>query len=164
MNIFWLTVVGILLGQAPAAGSTDLAASVRRAYGALPAAELLHKRLPHKPTSRRGFTEVDVSEKMRSASFGHTTSLLIPRTAAPSVFYVHHGRSTNAPEAYFGPFKLEALSPAAPDPTTASPGVTCGSVHCGTGQVCCNPSCGICAGPNEACTQQICANAGAPDR
>jgi hypothetical protein len=34
--------------------------------------------------------------------------------------------------------------------------VACGSNTCRGGQVCCNPSCGICAAPDGMCTQQFC--------
>jgi hypothetical protein len=33
---------------------------------------------------------------------------------------------------------------------------SCGSVMCGAGQICCNPSCGICTAPDVMCTQQFC--------
>jgi hypothetical protein len=48
---------------------------------------------------------VDVSERMRSASFGHTTVLLVPPSAQE--FYVEWGRSTNRPPAWFGPFPVK---------------------------------------------------------
>lgn len=34
--------------------------------------------------------------------------------------------------------------------------VMCGKVQCPAGEVCCNPSCGICAPPQGMCTQQFC--------
>ncbi|MDB4989358.1 MAG: hypothetical protein JWN04_4536 [Myxococcaceae bacterium] len=34
--------------------------------------------------------------------------------------------------------------------------VSCGSITCGEGQICCNPSCGICTAPDVMCTQQFC--------
>jgi hypothetical protein len=34
--------------------------------------------------------------------------------------------------------------------------VTCGDATCDKDMVCCNASCGICAAPDEACTQQAC--------
>jgi hypothetical protein len=39
--------------------------------------------------------------------------------------------------------------------SSANP-VTCGDVTCAEGQVCCNPSCGICTAPGGACTAQLC--------
>jgi hypothetical protein len=46
--------------------------------------------------------------------------------------------------------------PAAPVPRL--PAVPCGKVTCAPGDVCCSAACGICVGPNEACTstQQYC--------
>jgi hypothetical protein len=34
--------------------------------------------------------------------------------------------------------------------------VVCGKATCGAGEVCCNPSCGICTAPDGMCTQQFC--------
>lgn len=39
--------------------------------------------------------------------------------------------------------------------------VQCGSATCPQGQICCNPSCGICTEPAGMCTQQFCDQAGA---
>jgi hypothetical protein len=36
------------------------------------------------------------------------------------------------------------------------PAQKCGAVTCGSGQVCCNASCGICTPPGGVCTQQVC--------
>jgi hypothetical protein len=47
---------------------------------------------------------VDVSARFRSASFGHSTTLLVPPTGRE--FYVEYGRSTNKPGGLFGPFTL----------------------------------------------------------
>jgi hypothetical protein len=49
-------------------------------------------------------------------------------------------------------------------PAAVVDGPVCGATRCAAGKTCCNSSCGICAGPNEGCTQQICvppADAGA---
>jgi len=35
-------------------------------------------------------------------------------------------------------------------------GEACGSVTCGSGEVCCNPSCGICTAPGDACIMLAC--------
>lgn len=40
--------------------------------------------------------------------------------------------------------------------------VQCGKVQCAAGEICCNPSCGICTVPEGMCTQQFC-DEGAPD-
>ncbi len=37
-----------------------------------------------------------------------------------------------------------------------TPPVTCGSVTCPSGQVCCNASCGICTPPGFGCIQIAC--------
>ena len=50
---------------------------------------------------------IDVSAKVRSASFGHTTTLLVARDH----FYVEYGRSTNRPKRLYGPFPVGTLSP-----------------------------------------------------
>lgn len=34
--------------------------------------------------------------------------------------------------------------------------VSCGAATCPEGQICCNPSCGICTPPDGMCTQQFC--------
>ena len=34
--------------------------------------------------------------------------------------------------------------------------VACGPRRCALGEVCCNPSCGICTAPDGMCTQQFC--------
>ena len=34
--------------------------------------------------------------------------------------------------------------------------VTCGVITCGQGQVCCNPSCGICTDPGGSCSKVVC--------
>jgi len=39
-------------------------------------------------------------------------------------------------------------------PSTDGP--LCGAARCAAGMVCCNSSCGICAGPNDGCSKQIC--------
>ncbi len=52
------------------------------------------------------FERIDVSEQIRSASFGHTTTLLVP--PGGKQFYVEYGRSTNRPGGFFGPFPVAA--------------------------------------------------------
>jgi len=56
------------------------------------------------------FARIDVTPRMRSASFGHTTTLIVPvpstAGAAPTQFWVQYGKSTNAPSRLFGPFPL----------------------------------------------------------
>ena len=57
------------------------------------------------------FARIDVTPRMRSASFGHATTLIVPVSsadggAAPTQFWVQYGKSTNAPARLFGPFSL----------------------------------------------------------
>ena len=57
------------------------------------------------------FARIDVTPRMRSASFGHTTTLIVPVPSAdagggPIQFWVQYGKSTNAPARLFGPFPL----------------------------------------------------------
>jgi hypothetical protein len=57
------------------------------------------------------FARIDVTPRMRSASFGHTTTLIVPvpstdAGAASAEFWVEYGRSTNTPARLFGPFPL----------------------------------------------------------
>jgi hypothetical protein len=51
-----------------------------------------------------------------------------------------------------GPEKIEHPAGEA----AQAPDVPCGKNVCHGGQVCCNPSCGICAPPDGMCTQQFC--------
>jgi hypothetical protein len=57
------------------------------------------------------FARIDVTPRMRSTSFGHTTTLMVPVPPAdagtpPARFWVQYGKSTNAPARLFGPFPL----------------------------------------------------------
>ena len=45
--------------------------------------------------------------------------------------------------------------------TATAAGPACGPKTCLAGQVCCNPSCGICTPPDGVCTQQLCESADA---
>jgi hypothetical protein len=61
------------------------------------------------------FGRIDVSERIRSASFGHPTTLLVPTAASgacasaqPCRFWVEYGRSTNATARLFGPFSCDS--------------------------------------------------------
>jgi hypothetical protein len=48
------------------------------------------------------WTKVDASERIRSISFGHSTTLWV----GEGVFYVEYGHSTNAPGRLMGPFAI----------------------------------------------------------
>ncbi len=53
-----------------------------------------------------------------------------------------------------GPEKIE--QPEGEGAEGALKDVPCGQNVCHDGQICCNPSCGICAPPDGMCTQQFC--------
>jgi hypothetical protein len=74
-------------------------------YHKLASTDLEAKRIASLPPDLDAWTRVDVSEKVRSASFGHTTTLLVSKAA--DTFYVEYGRSTNRPRRYFGPFPVQ---------------------------------------------------------
>lgn len=76
--------------------------------------QLENKRLAALPVGLR-FKSIDVSGQIRSASFGHSATILVPEgPMAPGVadpngakqFYVQYGASTNAPGGIFGPFDI----------------------------------------------------------
>lgn len=89
-------------------------AAIVHTYRSLQATEIEKHRIAALPTDAH-FVRIDVSDKIRSASFGHTTTLLVPAgvTGHPESpnraheFYVEYGASTNAPGGIFGPFKIE---------------------------------------------------------
>src|SRR5205823_3435721 len=79
--------------------------SVRAAYQALGSAGVEAKPAAALPEGI-AMERIDVSERMRSASFGHTTTLLVPVSngkVAPHEFWVEYGKSTNQPARLFGP-------------------------------------------------------------
>lgn len=57
------------------------------------------------------YAQIDVSDQIRSASFGHKTTVFVPLTEGQAnrsgTFYVGYGRSTNTRPAWFGPFHLD---------------------------------------------------------
>jgi hypothetical protein len=105
--------------------------------------EQLEAKPTAKPPTGKDWARVDASENVKSASFGHRTTLLV----SVKEFYVEYGKSTNAPAKTFGPFELTAKKAAE----------ACGDHLCPEGQVCCNRSCGICAPPEGMCIQEFCA-------
>ena len=95
------------------------------------------------------FAQVDVSSRIKSTSFGHSTTLLVPagtvsKPADPNMqneFYVAYGPSTNVPARTFGPFEL-----------TAQAGDSCGGhtinpLRCADGLDCVSPDSGIADAP-----------------
>jgi hypothetical protein len=89
--------------------------AVIAAYHALKAPEPESKKIEKLPEHEE-LTRIDVSPRLRSASFGHRTWLLVPPHARH--FYVEFGRSTNTPAGYFGPFDVK---PAATEKATEKP-------------------------------------------
>ena len=85
--------------------------AVRAAWQALGSADVEAHPVAALPAGVE-FERIDVSERMRSASFGHTTTLLIPLvqadagTGAARQFWVEYGKSTNTPARLFGPFPV----------------------------------------------------------
>jgi hypothetical protein len=81
--------------------------AVKSAYRKLGNAAVMARPSSPLPASAR-VKRIDVSEKIRSASFGHRTTLLVPFPAEgedPHRFWVELGPSTNHREPqWFGPF------------------------------------------------------------
>jgi hypothetical protein len=109
-----LLVLGIrLVGHAEENLTSENKERILKAYRALPAAELNQHAIAALPTHMQ-FVKIDASDKVRSASFGHTTTLLVPSGLTDkredpnraTEFYVEYGRSTNTPGGLYGPFKL----------------------------------------------------------
>jgi hypothetical protein len=69
-------------------------------YRQLPSKEIEGKPAAALPVG--SYARIDVSERIRSASFGHTTTLVVPLHG--SDYYVEYGKSTNTPVRLFGPF------------------------------------------------------------
>ncbi len=132
----------MLLFVLAASPSADAAV---KAYRAMTPAQV-EARLTETPPSGDGWEKIDVSEKIRSASFGHSTTLWVKG----ATFFVEYGRSTNKSGRTMGPFSSGDA------PSDAGTRVTCGSATCAQGQVCCNASCGTCTPPGAMCTQQVC--------
>ena len=93
----WFPIV-VLIAQLSAAPNP-----VQRAYQKLTSQQIEAKRTTAKPpTDAR---KLDVSAKIRSASFGHKTWLIIAPDGKQ--FWVEYGRSTNTKAGMFGPFSVE---------------------------------------------------------
>ncbi len=104
----WFPLV-VLIAQLAAAP-----APVQRAYRKLTSQEIESHKAKHKPP--KDATRIDISEKIRSASFGHKTWLIVDKDG--DEFWVENGRSTNRPGGLYGPFTVEEKEAApAPEPT-----------------------------------------------
>ncbi len=77
--------------------------AVLAAYHALKAPEPQSKKIEKLPDNEP-LAKIDVSDRIRSASFGHRTWLWVPAHARH--YYVEYGPSTNTPPALFGPFAV----------------------------------------------------------
>jgi hypothetical protein len=91
----WLLVFALLSFGAPALADD---AAVVAAYHRLTSQEVEAR--PATPPPADALPRIDVSAKVRSASFGHTTMLLVEGDH----YFVEYGRSTNRPKRLYGPF------------------------------------------------------------
>jgi hypothetical protein len=102
----WFPIL-VLVAQLSAAPNP-----VQRVYGKLTSQEIEAKRTTAKPP--KDARKLDVSAKIRSASFGHKTWLII--AADGKQFWVEYGRSTNTKAGLFGPFTVEETTATPPPP------------------------------------------------
>jgi len=100
----WFPIV-VLIAQLSAAP-----APVQAAYQKLTPQELQAKKTTQKPP--KDARRIDVSAKIRSASFGHKTWLWV--APGGKEFWVEYGRSTNTLAALYGPFTVGEASANAP--------------------------------------------------
>jgi hypothetical protein len=61
---------------------------------------------PATPPASSKVERVDASQRIRSASFGHKTTLLVDKSQ-PAQYWVEYGKSTNTPAATYGPFTVQ---------------------------------------------------------
>ncbi|HXU70914.1 MAG TPA: hypothetical protein VN947_16385 [Polyangia bacterium] len=99
--MFPIVVILAQLASAPA--------PVQKAYQKLTSAEVEAKKLVEPP---KDATKIDVSSKIRSASFGHKTWLIV--APGGKEFWIEYGPSTNKPGALFGPFTVEPTAGTTP--------------------------------------------------
>jgi hypothetical protein len=95
--------------------------SIKADYQKLPPAAVEAKKVETPPPDAN---KIDVSAKVRSASFGHKTWLVVSPDGTQ--FWVEYGRSTNRPGALFGPFPVTGSAAAGaatgkPAPAKAEP-------------------------------------------
>jgi hypothetical protein len=77
--------------------------AAKATYGKLAPAEVEAKKLDVPPADAQ---KIDVSSRIRSASFGHKTWLVLAPDGTR--FWIEWGKSTNRPGALFGPFPIAA--------------------------------------------------------
>jgi hypothetical protein len=80
--------------------------AVLASYHALKSPDPQDKKIEKLPAHEK-LARIDVSMRIRSASFGHKTWLLVPPGAKK--FYVEYGKSTNTPPGFFGPFDVKPV-------------------------------------------------------
>ena len=93
----WFPIV-VLIAQLSAAP-----APVQKAYQKLTSQQIEAKRTTDQPP--KDARKIDISAKIRSASFGHKTWLIVAPDGKQ--FWVEYGRSTNTKAGTFGPFSVE---------------------------------------------------------
>jgi len=96
--------VGVPAAAAKTAAAQPSDDAYRAAFKALKPEELSARKIDALP--QVDLRRIDASAKVRSASFGHKTTLLVPSAAGKREFYVEYGKSTNRPAQLFGPFSL----------------------------------------------------------
>jgi hypothetical protein len=107
-------ILAAMIAVAPMPSAHKRAEVVRTYHSLLAHHEIERHRIAALPINEQ-FARIDASDRIRSISFGHTTTLLVPSgvTGHPRnpdrarVFYVEYGPSTNAPGAIFGPFAIQ---------------------------------------------------------
>ncbi|MGZ3425563.1 MAG: hypothetical protein ACXVCV_02890 [Polyangia bacterium] len=114
---FFMIVLLAEVGGAPA--PAPAAGTVQSAYRKLTADQLSAKKIETPPKDAQ---RIDVSERIRSASFGHKTWLLVAPDGKQ--FWVEYGASTNSKAALFGPFPVTATAPSGTTPSGTSPSGT----------------------------------------
>lgn len=92
-------------------------APVQRAYQKLTPAQMEAKKTTAAPP--KDAQRIDVSAKIRSASFGHKTWLWVAKDGKQ--FWVEYGRSTNTPAAMYGPFAVDDPAATPPPPPPPDP-------------------------------------------
>ena len=106
---FPLIVVIAQLSAAPA--------PVQKAYQKLTQTDLDAKKTSARPPASA--KKIDVTEKVKSASLGHKTFLLVSDDGRE--FWVEFGRSTNTAAQLYGPFPVEEPEKTTPPPSTPKP-------------------------------------------
>jgi hypothetical protein len=108
-----ISLIGLALFSAAAAAqelSPAQVSAVKNHYSTLGSTAVEAKPVDALPPDAK-VTRVDISPHIRSASFGHKTTLLIavpPQGETAKQYWVEYGKSTNHPAALYGPFTIPA--------------------------------------------------------